>query len=393
MPRLHPAAAAMLALVLAAAASLLAASVRAQENPLIEISSKSLGEMQFVSTLHATTKGMKYWYMRGLGNKTGVPYEDLFCVKCHARKLPDGTVLKGCETCHAEVKDGKVVDFSADVASRTETCLGCHGREKMAVMLAEAGKVPMDVHMFGIGFTCSNCHDSKEVHAMGNYRTMREAVKKDCTDCHMSGYAPYPLGFIPEHRQHLKDLHCTACHVPTVVTCYNCHFDIAYKSYKSLHHVIKKAYPVVGWVLLVNDTMRGGKVHSANMMVVVWKEKNTYQVDIAPQFPHIVVEEGRTCSDCHGTPVAREIAEKHEVTLTWWDSKQGKLEWVKGAVPIVEGVKYRLQLITFDEKTGKWTPWKTVTIDPEKVLINYGKPISARYIKDLAKPQSPEEGS
>ena len=361
----------------------------AQNDPLIQISGQSLSEMQFVSTLHATTKGMRYWYERGLGNKTGVPYENLFCVKCHVKKLPDGTVLKGCETCHAEVKDGKVVDFSVDVASRTETCLGCHGREAKAIALGKKGVIPSDVHLAGIGYTCSSCHDSKEVHAMGDYKTMREALKRDCKDCHMDGYAPYPFSFIPEHRKHLTDLHCTACHVPTVVTCYNCHFDIAYKSYTTLHKVIKKAYPIVGWVLLVNDT-KFNQIHSANMMVVVWKEKNTYQIDIAPQFPHIVVEEGKHCNDCHGTPVTKEMAEKREVTLTWWNSKEGKLEWAKGVIPIVEGVKYKFQLVVFDEKTGKWQPWKTVTIDPEKALINGGKPISAKYLKDLAKEQKPE---
>ncbi len=375
----------------AAAAALLvlhAAGVVAQGDPLLQISGQSLAEMQFVSTLHATTKGMKYWYTRGLGAKTGVPYEKLFCVKCHLRKLPSGTVLKGCETCHAEVENGKVVDFSVKVADRSETCLACHGREAKAIKLAEKGLIPGDVHMLGMGFTCSNCHDSKEVHAMGDYKTMREAVKRDCKDCHMNGYAPYPFNAIPEHRQHLDDLHCTACHVPTVVTCYSCHFDIAYKSYTTLHKVIKKAYPVVGWVLLVNDT-KYNQIHAANMMVVVWKEKNAYQVDIAPQFPHIVVEEGKTCKDCHGTPVTKEIAEKGLVNLTWWNPREGKLEWVKGVVPIVEGVKYRLQLVVYNETTGKWEPYKVVTIDPAKALINGGVPISAKYIKKLA--ASPEE--
>ena len=379
-----------LAAAVIAATLLLAAArtVLAQEDPLIKISAGNLSEMQFVSTLHATTKGMRHWYMHGLGAKTGVPYEKLFCVECHVRKLPSGMVLRGCETCHAVVKDGRVVDFSVDVADKSETCLACHGREALAIKLAKKGIIPGDVHMLGVGMTCASCHSSKEVHAMGDYQTMRQAVKKDCKDCHMKGYAPYPLGFIPEHRQHLRDLHCTACHVPTVVTCYSCHFDIAYKSYTTLHKVIKKAYPVVGWVLLVNDT-KYNQIHAGNMMVVVWKEKNTYQVDIAPQFPHIVVEKGRTCKDCHGTPVTKEIAEKKEVTLTWWNPKEGKLEWVKGAIPIVEGVKYKLQLVTFNEKTGKWEPYKVITVDPAKALINGGVPIKAKYIPKLA--ASPKE--
>ncbi len=307
----------------------------------------------------------------------------MFCVKCHARKLPSGTVLNGCETCHAKVENGKVVDFSLDVARKTETCLACHGRERKAVMLAKAGIVPGDVHMLGIGFTCSSCHDSKEVHAIGNYRTMKEAVKRDCTDCHEKGWAPRPFMVIPEHRQHLQDLHCSACHVPTVITCYNCHFDIAYKSFKETGKVVKKAYPIVGWVLLVNDT-KYNKIHAVNMMVVVWKEKNAIQVDIAPQFPHIVVGEGKTCKDCHGTRVTKEIAEKGQVNLTWWNPETGKLEWIKGVVPIVQGVKYTIQTLVYNTTTGKWVPYKKVTFLPSQVLIEGGKPISSRYIKALA---------
>jgi hypothetical protein len=185
-------------------------------------------------------------------------------------------------------------------------------------------------------------------------------------------------------------MHCTACHVPTVVTCYNCHFDIAYNSFKKTGKVVKKAYPVVGWLLLVNDT-KYNQIHAANMMVVVWKEKNAYQVDIAPQFPHIVVEEGKHCNDCHGTKIARTIAEKKEITLTWWNETTGKLEWLKGVIPIVEGVKYKLQLVVYNPDTGKWEPWKTVTIDPDKALINGGVPIKAKYLKDLAKEQNPNE--
>jgi hypothetical protein len=319
---------ALIALAAVATAGI-ALVVRAQEEPLYRISAETLAEMQFHTTFHATTKGMKYWYERGLGNKTGVPYEKLFCVECHVRKLPSGLELKGCETCHAVVKNGRVVDFSVKEADKTETCLACHGRERLAFKLASLGKVPGDVHMMGIGYTCSSCHNSTEVHAMGDHRVMREALKRDCTDCHLRGYAPYPFGVIPEHRVHMKDLHCMACHVPTVITCYNCHFDIAYKSFTTLHKVIKKAHPIVGWLLLVNDT-KYSKIHAANMMVVVWKEKNTYQIDITPQFPHLVVEEGRHCSDCHGTKISKEIAEKHEIAITWWNSTTNSLQWQKG---------------------------------------------------------------
>jgi hypothetical protein len=61
----------------------------------------------------------------------------------------------------------------------------------------------------------------------------------------------------------------------------------------------------------------------------------------------------------------------------------------EGCIPVVEGVKFRFQLITFNQTTGKWQPWKTVVIDPVKHLINGGKPISAKYLEKLAK--TPEE--
>ncbi len=118
----------------------------------------------------------------------------------------------------------------------------------------------------------------------------------------------------------------------------------------------------------MNDT-KYNKIHAANMMVVVWKEKDAIEVDMTPQFPHIVVGEGKTCKDCHGTRVTKEIAEKGQVNLTWWNPETGKLEWIKwikGVVPIVRGVKYTIQTLVYNTTTGKWVPYKKAPSCPAR---------------------------
>jgi len=158
------------------------APMMAPRKPVEEMGGVWLGEMRFAATLHATTKGMKYWYLHGIGKLTGVPYERMFCWKCRAT----------CESCHG-VRDanGNVIDFSVKKASRIETCLQCHGRRKKAYMLGKENPELADVHIHGLGVSCTFCHTSLGVHGMhGDFRYMFDkggVFNTSCESCHLRG--------------------------------------------------------------------------------------------------------------------------------------------------------------------------------------------------------------
>ncbi|AEM38876.1 hypothetical protein Pyrfu_1008 [Pyrolobus fumarii 1A] len=361
-----------------------AASAATLWAPVEEMGSTWLGEMRFADTLHATTKGMKYWYERGIGKYTGIPYEQMFCSKCHAT----------CESCHG-VRDsnGNVVDFSVKMASNPDTCFACHGRQKKAYLLGKSNPELADVHMLGLGVSCTFCHSSVEVHGMhGDFQYMFDkggVFDVSCEKCHIYGYAPRPYRFIEEHRVHLDDIACSACHSPTVVTCYNCHLSYSYEKYVETGVPVKKAIPIIGWLPLVRD-QRTGKIVPGNFMVVVWTHNGTeaVRVDIAQFFPHIVDERGRTCNDCHGIEAAKQLLESGELRLVWVEN--GQVKHMNGVIPIVEGTKLVFQTFVWDEASNSFKPFKevVVTVGPD-TLIEATSGLTMEDLEKMAK--SPEE--
>ena len=67
------------------------------------------------TSLHATARGMQWWYERpnGLGTLVKVPYENTGCGQCHT---------KGCADCHSDSAGAGAVD-------QPGVCLDCHGRQ------------------------------------------------------------------------------------------------------------------------------------------------------------------------------------------------------------------------------------------------------------------------
>ncbi|MGB7062623.1 MAG: hypothetical protein WBF13_09790, partial [Candidatus Zixiibacteriota bacterium] len=56
----------------------------------------------FLSSLHYTAEGMRYWYDKengGFESVCGIPYDELACKKCHT---------PGCDVCHKKETDGKL---------------------------------------------------------------------------------------------------------------------------------------------------------------------------------------------------------------------------------------------------------------------------------------------
>ncbi|MCK4385986.1 MAG: hypothetical protein KAW16_02925 [candidate division Zixibacteria bacterium] len=317
---------------------------------------KSEKECFFLSSLHYTAQGMKYWYDKESGGAekiTGIPYDDLTCKNCHTAS---------CDVCHKAEKEGKF-SYSTEQAKNQEMCLNCHGRQKTMIFKIDKPRDEMDVH-FTMGMECLDCHTAGEMHGDGTaYPSMLEpeAMEVKCENCH-SEVTPSV-----SHKVHGNKLDCSACHTRRVVTCYNCHFDTQVKEGK------KVAIPTTDWVFLIN---RNDKVTTGNFQSLVYQGKTF--VAFAPFFSHSVMKEGRKCSECHGTEIVKKMKKK-KLKLTWY--KKGELQSRKGVIPILDG---KLDLLFLDRKDGEWIPIKDAPA-PLVQYTDYGTPLSDEQFKKLLK--------
>ncbi len=308
----------------------------------------------FLSSLHYTAKGMGFWYDKengGFESISEIPYEELACKKCHTAS---------CDVCHKKEVEGEL-SYSVESAKDQTLCLKCHARQKK-MMGIDKERGEMDVH-FAKGMQCSDCHTNKEMHGDGaEYNSMKQkgAMDVKCQNCHAD------ISPTRSHTVHKGKLDCAACHTRRVVTCYNCHFETLVKEGK------KKAIPTTDWVFLINHN---GKVTSGNFQSIAYQGKTF--VSYAPHFSHSVMKKGRGCDECHATKIVKRMKKKKQ-RLTWY--KKGKLQSVKGVIPIVDG---RFDLLFLDREDGEWKPIKKA---PEPVVqySGYGTPLSDEQLKKLA---------
>jgi hypothetical protein len=182
----------------------------------------------------------------------------------------------------------------AQPALEPDACRTCHGR-----MNKEAQLQLSDVH-FDDGMVCSKCHSSDEVHGDGNqYDSMFSpgAMDTKCENCHTE------LSDNAEHNQHGADFHCDACHLETVITCYNCHFETLLKAHKK-----KAAGAFKDYIILLND--KNGKVRAGTYQSVVYEDKTF--VAFGPYHGHVVTADGRTCKNCHNSERMLEEGQAHQ---------------------------------------------------------------------------------
>ncbi len=312
----------------------------------------TVAQRNFPTSLHATRRGKATFYSApdGFGTITGIPYEQLTCVKCHSATYADGTPVDkatyepSCRDCHVDPEK------PADHPVTDQICLGCHGRQGAEQRLFT------DVHRTA-GMNCVDCHTQREMHGDGTaYASFLSpgASDADCENCHVTGgTAPEP-GTNMYHTLHLNDVHCSACHVKSVSTCYNCHFD-------SEVAIGKKRFfaqsPRTGFKMLMNYN---GKVHTATFQALSYQGKTF--VAIAPFFGHSITKEGITCGDCHlrggsGNANLKEYVDTGKITVTSWDAtKTGaeRLVGPKGVIPIPQDWKTALRFV-FLNYTGAAT--------------------------------------
>jgi len=333
----------------------------------------------FHMSLHHTTYGQKYWYSKengGFETITNIPYNKLFCYKCHTAN---------CYTCHGEKKGNKVT-LSVQKAYDKKTCLKCHGRARLTLKFDKKEGF-MDIH-FEKGFTCADCHTGEEMHGDGTFKKTRfEAVTTSCEGCHIkragqtiklkSGLIykiPGVKENIPEHNVHLGQIACVACHVKAQISCLNCHFDNVLKTKKKVPH--KNFFPTKSFIILANYK---GKVYPANAMPLLYKDK-TFMA-ISPYFTHSVDRHGRTCKDCHANERVLEAIEKG-VKLMKLDPITKKLEYAKGVIPFVqyENGSYNIDMdYVASDKNGL----RLVKSGTDKYQLILVKPLTEEQIEKL----------
>jgi hypothetical protein len=318
------------------------------------------GECFFYSSLHATAKGMDYWYGKAQGGieaVSGIPYSELTCKNCH---------LSSCDVCHKEEVNGKLT-YSVEVAKDQQKCLSCHAREAQMIMKIDKEANTPDVH-FANGMKCMDCHTGREMHGDSiAYNSMKEigAMDVKCERCHES------VNQSISHTVHGTKLDCKACHVRHVVSCNNCHFETMIKEKKRV------AQPVSDWKFLMNYN---GKVTAANMQTFVLPENKTFLI-FAPQFSHSIKKEGDKCEDCHGIDNVKKVR-KNNIRLTWLE--KGKVLQAHGIIPVVDGIQYHSVFQNYEN--GTWTPISNA-MEPKVQYVGYGTPLTKEQLSELAKPE------
>ena len=265
-------------------------------------------ETQFQTSLHNTRAGKNYWYCAENGGfelLTKMPISQ-DCINCHARENAEGSTIihskysPSCADCH-EKKNSKVVSDNV--------CRNCHSHQ-----MAEIRNFK-DVHREK-GMICIDCHTKSDLHGNGTeLRSIYEgAIEKTCESCHEN------IKQSKSHTVHGEKLDCSACHIQSQVTCFNCHFETG-----------KINTGLKDYILLARnkDTK---KVQAANFMALTFKDRTFYVV--GPYKAHTVMKDGRKCSDCHGNSTIRQYEKTKKIILTSWDEKKGKVNNTKGVIPV-----------------------------------------------------------
>ncbi|MGW8312002.1 MAG: hypothetical protein ACWGOL_02075 [Desulfuromonadales bacterium] len=308
------------------------------------------------TSLHGTREGKATWYedTDGFGSVVTVAYSDLPCAKCHNKAVWEDVGQAwsepNCLDCHESTPGDAVAD---------STCLGCHSRQGTEITLGLT-----DVHRDGLAMGCMDCHTQGDVHGDGNaYPTMFApgAIDAKCKDCHSEAALAGSNDF--HDSQHIAEIDCSACHMTSAITCYNCHFDNEADETGTILHAKFASAKFGGpgekaWRFLVNrvvDDQGNTKIFAGSMQSLMADvtaasspgEDNlgaTF-VAIGPYYSHSIQKNAITCEDCHASAALQQYVDQGEIDVVKWKpdagvtvapADLGSLGWQgpKGVIPV-----------------------------------------------------------
>ena len=172
---------------------------------------------------------------------------------------------------------------------------------------------------------CVDCHTWSEMHGTGvEYEAMFSpgAIEVSCESCH-TGSSPVGPAVDASHEPHGGRLHCSACHVKSNITCYNCHFDSIVDGVgKFANNAFGANDKNAGFVFLANYE---GQVHTASFQSAVYDGDNEF-IAFGPYHGHSIGTgtDARTCSDCHNNAAVNELNTTGKIVFATWDAGTGK---------------------------------------------------------------------
>jgi len=249
------------------------------------------------------------------------------------------------------------------------------------------------------------CHSLGDMHGDGNqYASQLDegAIDAACGNCHAAGETPGP---IPSNDYHsvvhvgasLGDLSddpvdCSTCHIQSVVTCVNCHFDgevlgdppvkVAYRQMKD-------------WTFMMNFR---GKVHAANFQSLKWGgDYNPDQTGrytwatFAPFYAHTIARNAVTgCSDCHDSDAIADYNADGALDIVRWNPGTALLEQtLQGRIPVPPDFLTSMRMDFVDQPTlnpvgGDPSLWDLYEeLGPDSIQIVYGSPLTSDQMVKL----------
>lgn len=320
---------------------------------------------EFPLSLHGTAKGMRFWYeaSSGFRTQTGVQYDRLTCVGCHAYNsaLTGVPSNQPCLACHTEVVGQPGVP-NYDAVDQNK-CMKCHSRQAAEIAM----NLP-DVHR-AAGMKCSECHTSGEMHRGITATTMFDAMEARCENCHMNGEASTSTQIpgTPSHRRHGNRLDCQSCHMSGSVTCVNCHFE------DDVTKATRTAYKrFADWLFLGNWN---GEIRPLNVQTVEYQGK-TFNA-WGPFGGHTITAVGRSCADCHGNP--NMLATSLQVTK--WNPTTKTMDHLSGVIPVPWDYATRLKF-DFVAKNLDGT-WSYLKSGADRSQMLYATPLTPDQMQQL----------
>ncbi len=317
-------------------------------------------ERQYETSLHKTRAGKNYWYCSENGGfelLTKIPISQ-DCINCHSRENAEGNPIvhskysPSCADCH-DKKNTKII---SDIV-----CRNCHSHQMAEI------RVYKDVHREK-GMICIDCHTKSDLHGNGTEpRSIYEGViEKTCESCHEN------IQPSRSHTVHGEKLDCSACHMESQITCFNCHFETG-----------KINTGLRDYILLARNK-ETKKIQVANFMALTFKDRTFYAV--GPYKAHTIMKEGRKCNDCHGNATIRKYEKTKKIILTAWDDKKGKINNTKGVIPVPGDWKtaFIIDFIHYDADNKNNNGWSLLKQGADKTQMLFVEPLDAASMKKLS---------